>query len=394
MQGTRRLPRTQALDDAGRRISSFLLMQLAVNLAFGVLYGLGLFLIGVPYPVLGGFLGGLMRYIPFIGSWVAGAGPALLSIALLPGWWHLGAVVALTAALELTFAQMVEPIAFGRSIGVSEVALLVALAFWGWLWGVAGMILATPLTACLVVMSRHVPQLRFLARLLGDEPALPPAQSLYQRLLAKDTEEAEQLLEAHRAEAGSEDVYADLLLPALRLAKRHRDGGQIKPEEEAEVYRQVRELLPTTPVEPATADEEACRVVGFPAGEEANELALELFARLLPRHTGFEVSPATALTAELVDPSHEVAPGLIVLGTVMRDSLRQTRLLVKRLRKECPRAKVLVGWWGGRLSAAQRQRLLEAGADGVARSFADARAQLTALRPVAREAAREEAVAS
>lgn len=390
--GTRRLlTATRALDDAGSRISSFLVMQLIVNAAFGVVFGLGLFALGVPYPLLGGFIAGLMRYIPFVGVWVAGAGPVLLSVALLPGWSHVLFVVLLLTVVEITFAHLIEPIAFGKSIGVSEVALLIALAFWGWLWGVAGLILATPLTACLVVVARNIPRLRFLAKLLGDEPAMKPAQVFYQRLVAGDKEEADRLVTAYRVGHSTEDVYAHLFLPVLRLARAHANSGQITPEERGAIYRQLHDLLPAGLA--VDADAPAPVVLGFASGEEPNELALQLFARLLPRTVAFRVEPAKTLTAELIGQTREEAPGVIVLGVVLPDAARQTRLLVKRLRLECPKSRILVGWWSGRrLSAGAKLRFLEAGADGVAESLTDARVQLSALLPVAEQAAREEAL--
>ena len=390
--GPRKLLRaTRAIDDAGSRISSFLVMQLAVNAAFGVVFGLGLFALGVPYPVLGGFIAGLMRYVPFVGVWVAGAGPVLLSFALLPGWSHVLLVLLLLAVLEVAFAHVIEPIAFGKSIGVSEVALLVSLAFWGWLWGVAGMILATPMTACLVVLARNVPRLRFLASLLGDETPMRPAHAFYQRLVAGDGEEAEQVVTAYRENHPMEEVYADLFLPVLRLARAHADSGQITAEEEAAIYQKLKEMLPAVPE--AGEGQAGHEVIGYSAGEEANVVGLELLARLLPRGVSVQVDSAKTLTSEIVQQARESSTGVIVLGTVVRDGLRTTRLLVKRLRKECPKAHILVGWWGTRrLQAQQRRRLMEAGADGVADSLTDARAQLSGLLPVAQQSAREEAL--
>jgi len=379
---------TKALDDTGSRISSYLLMQLAINSAFGVVFGLGLFALGVPYPILGGFIAGLMRYVPFVGVWVAGTGPILLSVALLPGWSQVFLIVLLLAVLEIVFAQILEPIAFGRSIGVSEVALLVSLAFWGSLWGVAGMILATPLTACVLVFARSMPRLRFLAVLLGDEPALKPAHAFYQRLVAKDLEEAEKLVAAYQTDHSPEEVSAHLFLPVLRLAKWHGESGQLSSEEVAAIYEQTRGLLP----ELQTADKSASNagVIGFAAGEAPNEVALEVFARLLPGTVSMQVTPANTLSAEVIRQGRE-RPGVIVLGAVGGD-LRQTRLMVKRLRKECPKARILVCWWSGRrLSPSAKRRLWDAGAHGVADSLTDARAQLSGLIPVAEQKARDEA---
>src|SRR5262249_34713319 len=156
------------------RISRFLLMQVVVNSCFGAAFGLGLYFIGVPYALLWAVLATLLRYIPFLGAWVALSLPLLLSIAVLPGWTQPLMVIGLFLVLELVPANALEPLVYGQSIGVSEVALLVAVAFWGWMWGPLGLLLAAPLTACLVVLGRHVPMLEAISVLLGDEPALEP----------------------------------------------------------------------------------------------------------------------------------------------------------------------------------------------------------------------------
>lgn len=378
--GTRKLARaTKALDDAGNRISSFLLMQLAVNVAFGTMFGVGLFLLGIPYPFLGGFLGGLLRHIPFIGVWMAGSVPVLLSVAMLPGWSHAILVFALLAGLELVFAHLIEPIALGHSIGVSEVVLLISLAFWGWLWGVAGMILATPLTACVVVFLRNTPHLRFLASLLGDEKVLKPGASFYQRIIAKDSEEAAKLLAAYRADHTTEEVFSHLMLPAIRMTKLHAEAGQLTPEEENLAYQELQKHLPESP---EREDLAAPRVIGYACGELANKVALQLFSGLLPRTVAFEVEAGKTLTVDAAAQAIGGIPDVIVVGVVTRETQRQARSFVKRLRQAFPRARILVGWWAKRhLGTTARRRLIEAGANGVANGLVTARSQLTILLP-------------
>src|SRR5262249_26436142 len=185
--------------------------------------GAGLFIIGVPYSLLWGFLAALLRYIPYLGIWVAVAFPMILSVAILPGWTRPAEVLILVLVLELIVSNVLEPWLFGQSIGVSEVALLIAATFWAWLWGPMGLLLATPLTACLVVLGRYVPALGFFNVLMGDEPVLEDHVRYYQRLLAHDQDEAAELLEQYLEEHPSEEVYDHLLLPALTLAKQHRE---------------------------------------------------------------------------------------------------------------------------------------------------------------------------
>ena len=185
---------TKALDDAGQRISRFLLMQLIVNAMVGLSVGLGLLAIGVEYAFLWGFLAGVFRYIPYVGVWIAALPPIILSLAMFQGWVQPLLVLGLFLTIELLASNVFEPRLYGRSIGVSEVALLVAAALWTFLWGPIGLVLSSPLTVCLVVLGKYVPQLKFLDVLLGDEAPLDAHVTFYQRLLARDQDEATQLI--------------------------------------------------------------------------------------------------------------------------------------------------------------------------------------------------------
>ncbi len=176
---------TRAFEEGARRLSRFLLMQLMVNASFGLALGVGLAVIRVPYPLLWGFLAATLRFLPYVGSLLTTVLLVLFSVAVFTGWVQPILVLALLGVLELSTANVVEPLLFGHSTGVSPIALLAAAAFWTWLWGPIGLVLSTPLTACLVVLGRFVPHLEFLGVLLGDEPALDPEVTYYQRLLAR-----------------------------------------------------------------------------------------------------------------------------------------------------------------------------------------------------------------
>ena len=158
---------TRALEDAGQRISRYLLMQFIINGSYGLVAGLGLFFLGVPYAVLWGFLAAVFRYIPYVGPWIAAFFPITISLVAFPGWGQLALVIGLFVLLELWSNMLMEPWLYGQSIGVSEVGLLVVTGFWTWLWGPLGLVLATPLTVCLVVLGRHVPHLHFFDMLFG-----------------------------------------------------------------------------------------------------------------------------------------------------------------------------------------------------------------------------------
>jgi predicted PurR-regulated permease PerM len=197
-------------------------MQSIINGSFGVAVGFGLFLIGVPYAVLWGFLAAALRFIPYVGPAVSAILPSALSLAVFPGWVQPFLVIGLILLLELSIYMVLEPLLYGQSAGVSAVALLVAAAFWTWLWGPVGLLLATPLTVCLGVLSKYVPQLEFVGMLMGDEPALGTYTSYYQRLVAKDDDEAAELVDEYLQTHTLDEVYDDLLLPALTSAKRDR----------------------------------------------------------------------------------------------------------------------------------------------------------------------------
>jgi predicted PurR-regulated permease PerM len=188
---------TKALDDAGQRISRYLVMQFVINACFGLALGVGLWAIGLDYAFLWGFLGGVLRYLPYIGTWLAALPPIVLSLAMFEGWVQPLLVLGLFLALELVTANVLEPLLFGHSTGISAVALLVAAAFWTWLWGPLGLVLSGPLTVCLVVLGKYVPALKFFDVLMGDEPPLGTDVSYYQRLLAMDQDEATEIVAAY-----------------------------------------------------------------------------------------------------------------------------------------------------------------------------------------------------
>ena len=200
---------------------------------FGVVLAVGLLLIGVKYALLWGFLAAMLRYLPYIGAYLAAVFPISLGLAMFDGWGTVLMVAGLFVILELIVANFVEPWLYGQSMGVSEIALLVAAAFWAVLWGPIGLVLSSPLTVCLVMLGRYVPQLEFLAVLLGDEPALDPSVSFYQRLLARDQDEAEDLILEHLKTESADQVYDEMLIPTLKAAKLSSGRGDISEADEA-----------------------------------------------------------------------------------------------------------------------------------------------------------------
>lgn len=395
--GSGQLPiATQALDEAGQRISHYLLMQSIINGSYGGAVGLGLFLLGVPYATLWGFLAALLRFIPYVGPAVAALLPSALSLAVFPGWVQPLLVIALILALELASNLVMEPLLYGQSAGVSAVALLVAVAFWTWLWGPVGLFLATPLTVCLGVLGKYVPQLEFLSVLMGDEPVLEPHVRYYQRLLAKDQHEAAGLAEDYRDEYGPDALYDALLIPALVMAKRDREQDALTAEDLHAFVQATRAIIedlelrpaPTTPATAAdgvsradAAPPTVVRILGCPARDEADELALVIFRqRLDPTRYALEVVSAEALTAEVLTLAEQHSAELICIAALPPEAMTPTRYLCKRLRARFPACRIAVGCWGltGDVEA-NRAALRAAGADEVGMTLEESRNQVIHL---------------
>jgi predicted PurR-regulated permease PerM len=223
---------TRALDEVGRRIGGYLLGHSVVNAGFGAAVGLGLFAVGVPYPALWGIMAGALRFVPGVGVWLVAPFPAALAFIRSPSPAQALGALALFLTLELLTGYLIEPRVCGPSIGVSPAPLLLAVLFWTSLWGIVGLVLATPLTVCLAVLGKHVRQLEFLAVLLGTRPALSPEMRYYQRLLARDRYEAEAVVREHLADHPAEDLCDGVLVPALVLVRRSRRNGELRPEDE------------------------------------------------------------------------------------------------------------------------------------------------------------------
>jgi predicted PurR-regulated permease PerM len=393
---------TKALEEAGQRISRYLLMQSIINGSFGVAVGFGLFLIGVPYAVLWGFLAAALRFIPYVGPAMSALLPSALSLAVFPGWVQPFLVIGLILLLELSSNMVMEPWLYGQSAGVSAVALLVAAAFWTWLWGPVGLLLATPLTVCLGVLSKYVPQLEFVGMLMGDEPALETHTSYYQRLIAKDDDEAAELVDEYLQTHTLDEVYDDLLLPALTSAKRDRAQDALTDEDVQFVVqathaivedlgmRQSRAaMLPADAPEllagePRVAPLPPVRIFGCPARDAVDELALQMFRQLLdPTRSALEIVSPEVLTAEVLSLVEQQRVGLICIAALPPGALAPTRYLCKRLRVRFPELKIVVGRWGfiGNIQE-DRTRLLSAGADEVAMTLRETRSHVMQLIPL------------
>jgi predicted PurR-regulated permease PerM len=368
---------TRTLDDAANRISRFLVIQSAINGAFGACAAIGLLVIGVPYAPLWGVVAAVLRFVPFVGTLLGLLLPSLLAFAQLDGWWPLLQTVALFTMLDLIAAYAVEPLAVGRRTGVSSLAMVVMAIFWTWLWGPVGLVLSTPLTVCLAVLGRRVPRLEFLAILLGDEPPLEPDLVLYQRLLARDEDEAAAIVERARQGTTPHEVIDTLLVPALLLAEQDRARQEISEADHQDLLRALRQLASSlyneeTPgPEPVTA---RARILSVAVQSSADELLGEMLARLFDA-TRFVVRTvgAEALASEVAAATEVDAPDLVCINSCPPGGLAQLRHLCKRLRRTRPGLRIVVYRPGSTVEAqAAGEALAREGVSRVAFTVAEA----------------------
>lgn len=388
---------TKALEEAGQRISHYLLAQFLINSGFGITIGAALFFIGVPYALLWGLMAIVLRFIPYIGPWLAAIMPTALSLAYFPGWITPLIVVGAFIVLELTTNLVLEPLFYGESAGVSEIAILVMAAFWTWLWGPIGLMLATPLTVCLVVFAKYVPEMTFVTVLLSDSPAMEPHVNYYQRMLAADQDEAEEIVEEYLKTHEAARVHDDVFIPALSRTKHDRRQGQLTDHDEKAIYKSTRAILEdledfqetqaTTNKNGSSADADdtpparAARVLGFPADGEADEVALLALEKLLdPRRHKLEVISADKLAAEMLSLIEERQPRLVCIGAVAPGGISHARYLCKRIRGRFPAVKIMVGRWGFSEGLENtKSSLTSSGADRITNTLLEARDYLTQL---------------
>jgi len=352
---------TKALEEAGQRISRYLLMQIAINGCFGIIISVALFLIGLPYAFLWGFLSVPLLFIPIIGFWTAAALPTILSMGVFTDWWWPLLVIGLFFVLKTIINMLLEPLLYGKSIGVSPVPLLMMIAFWTWLWGPVGLVLATPLTVCLLVFAKHVPQLDFVEVLLSDEPAMEIQVSFYQRLLAMDQVEALEILHQYFKNHKPERVYDELLMPALSYAKEDRRRNNLSDHEELFLFKAMREIIEIagSDLQRSKVSEDGAtgsfssdplpsiKIIGCPAHSEADEVALLMLRQLLAsKNCSVDILSSAALAAEVIARVREDNPALVCIAAVAPDGLVQVRYLSKRLSASFPDLRLVIGRWG------------------------------------------------
>ncbi|WP_377807105.1 AI-2E family transporter [Azospirillum sp. A29] len=372
---------TEAMNDAGERVSRYLLMQVVVNVTYGLPIGVGLWLLGVPNPLLWGLLATVLRFIPFLGPVIASAFPILLSFAVDTGWTLPLLCIALFVAVELFSNNVVEPWLYGTATGLSSLAIIVAAVVWTTLWGPIGLLLATPLTVCLVVLGRHVPQLHFLEVMLGDRPVLPDEAKIYQRLLARDPVEATELAEERLGKCTPVELADGLLLPALSLAEQERQRGSLNPDGRQAVAEGMAGLLDEL-ADATTPADNAPRVLCVGARNNLDEAAAGLLAYLLVgRGIHADVVPCEKASTRAIASLGTTGVDAVVLSSLNPTALGHCRRMMRRLRMHFgPRVPILLCLWSAHPESEVPERAsAETDANLVATGMAGALAQLEEL---------------
>jgi predicted PurR-regulated permease PerM len=362
---------TTALDDAAFRLSRYFLALTGINALFGLLVGAGLMLIGVPNPVLWGIVGAVLRFVPYIGALISAAFPLALAAAVDPGWGMVLDTALLFIVLETAMGQFVEPQLFGHTTGMSPLAIIVAAAFWTLIWGAAGLLLSTPITACLVVLGRHVESLNFIELLLGDKPALSPVQSFYQRILASDPDEVAFQAEILLKDMSLLEYYEQVAMPALALAQADVSRGVLEQDRQVEVCSSVERVtgdlsdhvdaLPDENELDAATDEAATPAVGVkepaPRGFRSvlclggrtplDQAACAILVQLLEReNVATRLAGPDAVTSSGVSDLSGEGVDAICIVYLDHQSIAPLRFAVRRLRKKFPNMPIAICLWG------------------------------------------------
>lgn len=350
---------TRALNDAGQRISTYLIMNVLVNTAYGIVIGMCLYLLHVPNATLWGVLFGLLRLVPYFGVLVAGSATVIFTLAVFPGWWHPLVVALLFIVSESLVSNFVEPWLYGTRTGVSPLALLVTALIWTLLWGWAGLILSTPLTVCLIVVGRYLPQLRFLYVLLGEEAELAPEAAFYERLLAMDHTSARKIAARFLESRTLLELYEFMLLPTLMLAEQDKKKGNLDDVRSSYLYQSVTEVMAehgdAKNVWPERLQRAAQRanlpkaspIVCIAAHDEADELAAMMVAQLLERagrHT--MVLASSALTPEILERLGETPETSALLSALPPFAFAHARGICQQIREHMPKNRLVIGLWG------------------------------------------------
>ena len=362
LSGDRNLSRmTQAMSDASRRISRYFLVQITVNVTYGAIVCLALYLIGRPHSVLFAALATLCRFVPYIGAPVAALTPTLLSLAVFPGWSHSALIFGCFVVLEIVTANYVEPHVYGKHTGLSSLAVLIAAVFWTLIWGPVGLILSIPLTVCLVVMGSHVPSLEFLTVLLGDQPVIPPYTAFYQRLLAHDEREAADILLTSLKSESLAAVYDSILIPALSVVEMERQKGELEESTVGFIRSSTSEMVEELGFRASEEKSEqaqsapdgansansanATSIVVIPVRDGSDDLISTMLAQVLDQ-AGFQaISIPVRGIDETVSAVAKQRPDVVFLSGMPPVAMARAHRIFHSLRAANPALKIIMGIW-------------------------------------------------
>ncbi len=394
---------TQALDEAAGKVTGYLTMQVIINVCFGIPVGIGLWIIGIPNAFLWGLLATLLRFIPYVGAWIALGFPLLLSLATTDSWAAPIETLALFATIELITSNVLEPWLYGAHTGLSPVAIMVATIFWTWLWGGVGLLLATPLTVCVSVLGKYIPSLSFLDALLGDEPTLTVNERFYQRLLAMDQREACIVAEEYRKDHTATEVYSSLFVPALAASEREEQSGALDERRRRFIFDTTRDLIEDIVGDSGAASSDAKTdakdgngvapaekpptlskhpVFCLPAADEADEIVAIMLSHALERE-GYKAESLSfkTLANEMVAQVAESGCTVVCISATPPHDDLHTRYLCKLLRSKFPKLYIVVGLWDFEADEARLTRRRERLAvDKVVTTLSDA---MEYVRPLA-----------
>ncbi len=370
---------SRAMDDAGSRVSRYLQMQLVVNVAYGFAVTVGLAYIGVPNAILWGALAGVLRFIPYLGPWIGGTLPILVSLAVSPDWISPLLVMGLFLVLELLASNVVEPWLYGSSTGVTPIALIVAALGWTWLWGPVGLVLSTPLTVCLVVMGRHIPSLSFLSIILSDKEALTPAEDCYHRLHRIGEHDEMELVDHFLKTNPLSSLFDTMLFPVITAAETDQRLGLLESEHLELIEQGLSDILDELDTRHDTVSPEPeagrnFRVCCIPARAYRDQLAGDMFAHLLHQN-GYSVvnAPAKMSMNELLVWLRENNPDVVCVSAIPPTTIIHARFRCAKLRAGFPAVKIIAGVWGhSERTLDVAKALRESGADDIVTSVAEA----------------------
>jgi len=385
---------TRAMDDAGSRVNRYLSTLLLLNVVYGAMVGVGLYFIGVPNAPLWGACAAVLRFIPYIGPWIAASFPVALSLAVAPGWMMPVLTLGLFVGAELLSNNVLEPWLYGSRTGVSPLALIFAAVFWTWLWGPVGLVLATPMTVCLVVMGRHIPRLAFLGVMLSDKDALTPAEDCYYRLLTVGEQDEIELIDGYLKDHSSAELFDSVLIPVLSTVEIDHRMELLDEGQRGLVLQGLRDVVEDLEVgskevsgkvekdvEPGRLPGVGMRVFCLPARADRDELASMMFCHLLQQNRyGVESAPSGLGAVELVRRVKEAVVDVVCISVAFPSTVLHARQLCLKLQALVPRPTLVVGLWGASENGTDAgRRVRESGADEVVSTLAGGIAYLAEL---------------